>query len=94
VTWHRLADHPLPEPREGQVLLIDCPNAAQLMFRSHYRLDIKAWGGASGWLLPDELQHECLRDHPNAQWYLVPAPDELRSRLIELEEPDSKREPF
>lgn len=88
MTWHPLATNPLPEPGPGRVLLMLLSN----------RTFISLTGEADGWFAgdkrwsPTRLRSEAMRNHPSAQWHLVPAPgepseaDELWKRVAELED--------
>jgi hypothetical protein len=76
VTWHRLADHPLPEPREGQVLLVwhRCRPHPDTFICKPLRGNVWLGGGGLGRI--NEMREYFVSLDPNAQWYLVPAPGE------------------
>jgi len=76
MTWHSLAESPLPEPKHGQVLLIRAPR--QRFAMQHVAtLETTAWYADDGEMLsPDALRREWLKFSPNAQWFIVPSPEE------------------
>lgn len=68
--WHPLSTNPLPEPREGATLLI----ALNRYDKATLVYGRGLWTTGTSWLETWQWRDHCLRNHPDAQWFLVPAP--------------------